>query len=217
MSKFRHKRDQYNANKREGIKTLCKHLGDDIAFTGMWADAGDERELKEAELSAGEIAGSIFTVGCYAVLYTERLYRDDDMVHYHQKVPVGPDEIAAYQKWKFEQGALALEPFGQPQNGFRVVRVVSAKHKDASDWQDVCLATTTVRSFWYEDILFIGAVKYDASVPDGQEMLFVHKEYVGDSFSVAHWYKLSSNGIVSEYEEHPFNPESFEKSWRGTN
>ena len=28
------------------------------------------------------------------------------------------------------------------------------------------------------------------------------------------WYKLSSDGNVTEYEEHPYDPESFESSWR---
>ena len=40
-------RNTYKANESDGMKTLRKHLGDNIAFTCVWADARDERELEE--------------------------------------------------------------------------------------------------------------------------------------------------------------------------
>lgn len=99
---------------------------------------------------------------------------------------------------------------------FREVQAISAKHKDvaADVWTFICLATTSVR--WDESIDFICTVKYDASDPDEREMLFVLKQYTGDAFGVAHWYKLSSRRGVTEYEEHPYDPESFEASWKST-
>ena len=82
----------------------------------------------------------------------------------------------------------------------------------AGSWQHICIAATSIR--WDEGINFIGTLKPSASVPDEQEVLFILKQYTGDSFGVAHWYKLSSDGNVTEYEEHPYNPESFEASWK---
>ena len=137
------------------------------------------------------------------------LYWDDDEVHYSQRIPAGPDEITQYINER-----RAFPTLG---SGFREVQVISAKHKDAAAdaWTFICLATTSVR--WDESIDFICTAKYDASDPDEREMLFVLKQYTGDSFGVAYWYKLSSNGTVAEYSGHPYDPESFEESWKDNN
>lgn len=99
-------------------------------------------------------------------------------------------------------------------DGVREVQVISARYNGSGveDWQHVCLAAASLR--WDESINFIGTLKPAASASDEQEMLFILKQYTGDSFGVAHWYKLSSDGTVTEYSEHPYNPESFEASWR---
>ena len=209
-------RNPHMVNKNEGMETLRKHLGEGIVFTGMWADARDKRELEKTELSNGEMSGCVFTIGCYTIRSTLCLYRDDGAVNYYQKVPAGPNDIAAYLKRKSEQQGMAFSLFGQAGEGLREVQVISAKHRDATDWQEVCMATAAVGSFWYEDILFFCTVKYDASASDCQEMLFVLKRYFGDSFGVSYWYKLLSDGTVTEYSEHQLNPESFEESWRET-
>ena len=47
------------------MRTHRNHLGDKIAFTGVWPDAKGERELEEAELLDGELSGYVFTVGGY--------------------------------------------------------------------------------------------------------------------------------------------------------
>ena len=103
-----------------------------------------------------------------------------------------------------------------PGNGVREVQVISAKYNGAGSegWQHVCIAATSIR--WDESINFIATLKPAASAPADQEVLFILKQYTGDSFGVAHWYKLSSNGDVTEYEEHPYDPESFEASWQST-
>lgn len=198
-------RNVYQANESAGMKTLRKHLGDGIVFTGVWADAKDEQELEESELLDGELSGYVFTMGHYTIRSTVCLYRDDDKVDYTERVPAGPDKITQYMN---ERSPLPL-----PGSGFREVQVISAKHKNAAadDWTFVCLATTSVS--WDESIDFICTVKYAASDPDEREMLFVLNQYTGDSFGVAHWFKLSSDGAVTKYSEHPYNPESFEESW----
>lgn len=188
-----------------GMKTLRTHLRDDIVFTGVWADVTDERELDEAELRDGELSGSVFTIGSFMIRSSVCLYRDDDEVQYTQKIPAGPDEIAQYMRER--------RPFPLPGCSFREVQVISAKRKDAvaDDWTFVCLATASVS--WDESIDFICTVKYASSDPDEREMLFVLKQYTGDSFSVAYWYKLLLDGTVTEYSEHPYSPESFTEPW----
>lgn len=200
-------RNTYKANESAGMKTLRTHLGEDIAFTGVWADASDERELEESELLDGELSGFVFTIGSYTIRSAVCLYRDDDEIDYTQRVPAGEDAIAQYQ----EEGWRMLGPG----NGVREVQVISARYNgfgSVEGWRHVCLAATSLR--WDESINFIATLKPVASAPAEQEVLFVLKQYTGDSFGVAHWYKLSSDGNVTEYEEHPYDPESFEASWR---
>ena len=104
--------------------------------------------------------------------------------------------------------------FGMPESGIREVQVISAKYKGATsaDWTFVCMAASSPR--WSESIDFIGTVRYAASDLDERELLFVLCENTGDSFGVSHWYRLSADGAVTEYSEHPYNPESFEESWK---
>lgn len=198
-------RNTYKANESDGMKTLRKHLGDNIAFTCVWADARDERELEESELLDGELSGYVFTVGGYTIRSAVCLYQDDEEADYTQRVPARRDMIAQYQQENWRM--LGHE------SGVREVQVVSARYNGSGSegWQHICIAATSIR--WDESINFIGTLKPSAPAPDEQEMLFILKQYTGDSFGVAHWYKLSSDGNVAEYEEHPFDPESFETSW----
>lgn len=201
-------RNTYKANESDGMKTLRTHLGEDIVFTGVWADARDERELEDGDLLDGELSGYIFTIGGYTIRCAVCLYQDDDEVDYTQRIPAGQDAIAQYQ----QEGR---RTFGAG-SGVRDVQVISARYNGAGseDWLHVCIAATSVR--WDESIDFIGTLKPSTSASNEQEVLFVLKQYTGDSFGVAHWYKLSSDGTVAEYEEHPFNPESYEASWKNT-
>ena len=202
------RRNIHKNNESAGKKTLRTHLGDDIVFTGVWPDVRDERELEESELLDGELSGYVFTIGHYTIRSAVCLYRNDDEVDYTERVPVSRDAIAQYQQegWRMRG----------PGNGIREVQVVSARYNDSGSegWQHICIAATSLR--WDESINFIAALKPAASAPAEQEVLFILKQYTGDSFGVAHWYKLSSNVDVTEYGEHPYDPESFEASWKST-
>lgn len=199
-------RNVYKNNESAGLKTLRTHLGEDIVFTGVWAEASDERELEESELLDGELSGFVFTISSYTIRNAVCLYRDDDEADYTQRIPAGRDAIAQYREEGWQMLGAA--------DGVREVQVISARYNGSGveDWQHVCLAAASLR--WDESINFIGTLKPAASASDEQEMLFILKQYTGDSFGVAHWYKLSSDGTVTEYSEHPYNPESFEASWR---
>ena len=198
-------RNIHKNNESAGMRTLRNHLGDDIAFTGVWPDVKDERELEEAELLDGELSGYVFTVGGYTIRSAVCLYQDDEEADYTQRVPVGQDAIAQYREESWRMRG--------PGSGVREVQVVPARYNGAgSDGrQHICIAATSI--CWDESINFIGTLKPSALAPDEQEVLFILKQYTGDSFGVAHWYKLSSDGNVTEYEEHPYDPESFEASW----
>ena len=199
-------RNIHKNNESAGMRTLRNHLGDNIAFTGVWPDVKDERELEEAELLDGELSGYVFTVGGYTIRSAVCLYQDDDEADYTQRVPVGQDAIAQYREESWRMRG--------PGNGVREVQVISARYNGAGSegWQHICIAATSI--CWDESINFIATLKPAASAPAEQEVLFILKQYTGDSFGVAHWYKLSSDGNVTEYEEHPYDPESFEVSWR---
>ena len=124
-------RNTYKANESAGMKTLRTHLGEDIVFTGVWADASDERELEDSELLDGELAGYVFTVGSYTIRSAVCLFRDDDEADYTQRVPAGQDAIAQYREagWRMPG----------PGNGVREVQVISARYNDfgSEDWQHV--------------------------------------------------------------------------------
>ena len=196
-------RNIHKNNESAGMKTLHTHLGEDIVFTGVWADARNERELEEGELLDGELSGFVFTIGSYTIRSAVCLYRDDDEADYTQRVPAGQDAIAQYREegWRMLGAA----------NGVREVQDISYNGSGSEGWQHVCLAATSLR--WDESIDFIGTLKPAASAPAEQEVLFILKQYTGDSFGVAHWYKLSPDGNVTEYEEHPYDPESYEIPW----
>ena len=79
------------------------------------------------------------------------------------------------------------------------IHVISAKHKNMSDWQEICsIDAESIRLD--ESLKFIGTVKYDASEPDEREMLFVFKKSIAGLIHDEYWYRLKSDGTVNVYE-----------------
>lgn len=197
-------RNSYRATESASMKTLRKHLGDEIVFTGVWANASEERELEESELLDGELSGFVFTIGHYTIRSAVCLYQDDDTVHLEERVPAGQDAVAQYQQegWRMLGAG----------SGIREVQVISARYNGSGleGWRHVCSAAISLN--WDESINFVVTLKPSSKAPDEQEMLFVLKNRTGDSLGVAHWYKLSSDGTVTEHEEHPYVPESSKES-----
>lgn len=205
----------YEQNECAGMETLHRHLGNDIVCTGVWADAKEKYDLEDSELLEGELSACTFTIGCYTIRSAQRLYKDTDEVHYTEKIPANQEEITSFKENR--KGLLALFP---TDDGIRLVHEISAKHHAADTsafpegWKYICLATTSIS--WSESIDFIGTIKSKAEVPDEQADLFVLKTYTGDSFGTADWYKLDADGAVSEYQEHPYNSDSFKASWKNS-
>lgn len=197
----------YENNESFGMETLRRHLGDDIVFTSVWSDAHNARDLEVGELSEGEVSGNTFTVGKYTIRWTVCLYRDDDEVSYHERVPAEQDVVAKYRKDGLGRSL--------PEKDIRKVESISAKYGNSSEeWHHICLATQARSMAWSESVNFIGTLKLSDSASDDEEVLFILNEYLGDSFNASYWYKLSPDGTLSEYSEHPYNPESFDESWR---
>ena len=195
----------FKRNENAGMEALRTHLGDNIVFTAVGDKEITGQDLEYAELTGGEIYGCIFTVSCYTVRLSMCAYRDDDSIQYYQEMPAEADIIAEYRR------AYQAKQSIREEYGVRPVMVVSAKYKDMPDRQKICIATVDYR--WSEIINFISALKYGASEPDENEMLFVHKAMIDDSLGET-WYKLSSDGNVTTYGEYPYDSESRKESWK---
>ena len=208
-------RNSFKQHEDEGIKTLRRHLGEDIVFTALWRNVKEERELEENELLDGEISAFTFQIGNYLIRSAQRLYIDTAETHYTKRIPVEQHVVVEYR----EDCTVADSIMGRYENDVRQVHEISAKHiKDGVDpsseeWRFICLATHAKSWTWEESIDFISTVKNDASVPDEQAELFVLDTYMGSSFSVAYWHRLKPDGTITEYKEHPYNQDSFDASW----
>ena len=191
-------RKNYKQNERDGIETLHRHLGDDILITGLWKKA-EETEVEESELLEGEIAAFTLKIGNYLIRSSMRLYQDTDENAYYKRMPATQEQIAAYGK----PGDYVML---SDREGVREVHEILAKYQSVGDsttekWNFVCLATEEHMGRWRESIDFICTVKKDSLVPEEQEVLFVQKNYFGDAYCSKDWYKMSSDGIVTEYQE----------------
>ena len=78
----------------------------------------------------------------------------------------------------------------------------------------ICRATEAINLSWFERISFIAALKENALISDEYASLYVLNSFMGSSFSVENWYKLTPAGVIKEYEIHPFREGSSEASWR---
>ncbi len=198
-------RNSCEQKKRAGTKTLYTHLGEDIIFTGTGDGTEDMRELEENELWEGELSAFIFTVGCYSVRQAWRVYKGSDGIDGTKREPAGKDVAAAYKERDYEA-----------RRKYRDTCEISVKYKGGSsapsdEWVHICFADVSIH--WAEKIDFICTVKSGASSPDDQAALFVLKEYMGDSFSVEHWYRFTPDGTVKEYQLHPYDEDSFKERW----
>lgn len=196
-------RENYKQNERDGIETLHRHLGEDILITGLWKKADEETEVEEEGLLEGELSAFTFKIGNYLIRSSMRLYQDTDENTYYQRIPATQDRLAVYAASGNMGGYIMLSE----REGVREVHEISAKYQGTGDedvtedWNFVCLATEEPMGKWRESIDFIGTVKKNSSVLEKQEALFVQKNYFGDAHCSKDWYKMTSDGKVTEYQE----------------
>jgi len=204
-------RNIFKQNESEGIKTIHRHLGESVLITGLWEEAKEEIEVEEENLLEGELSAFTFKIGNYSIRSSMRLYQDTKENAYYKRIPATQEQIAAYGK----PGDYVML---SNREGVREVHEILAKYEGegtavAEEWNFVCLATEARMCQWSESVAFISTVKANASEADEREVLFVQKTYCGDSFSVLYWYKMTSDGTVTEYWEHQLNPDSFNDPW----
>lgn len=215
-------RDSYKRRKNAAMETLRTHLGNDIVFTSIWAEAVGERELDEEELLEGEVSASVCIVGCYTVRIAYCLYVDDKEATYIGKIPAGQDKMTVHRNEEGHIGqglkdngfAIAtLYPIGK---GVRMVTEVSARYYPGSEssanlWRNICTAAPDheqVRS-----IGFICAVKRNDMVPDEEAALFVLNNFWDGFCAVDYWYKFMPDGKVEEYRIGGPEPQDVKTKW----
>ena len=207
----------YEQNESRGMKTLRKHLGNDIVFTGVWADATEERQLEESELLPGELSAVTFTLGCYTIRSAQRVYKE---LKDYSEAPADGEDIAYLKELKASPLTGRWIDNYERNEKFYINQEIMAKHnsdpKDVfeGNFKYVCCATEKYR--FPQTINFICTLKESASSSDEHASLFVFIEHICDSFRTEDWYKLTPNGVIRKYGTHSYNPASFEASWKDT-
>lgn len=201
-------RDSYKRRKNAAMETLRTHLGNEIVFTGIWAEAAGERELDEEELLEGEVSASVCTVGCYTIRIACCLHVNDKEATYTGKIPAGQDKMAVHRN---EEGHIGQD---LKDNGFsiaelysigkdvRMVMEVSARYYPCSEssanlWWNICTAAPDHEQLG--SIGFICAVKRNDMVPDEEAALFVLNNFWDGFCTIDYWYKFMPDGKVEEY------------------
>lgn len=204
-------RDSYKQKEASAKETLRANLGNDIVFTGTWADTTiEERELEEEELLESEVSASVFMIGCYTVRMAYCLYIDDRSRNapYTERISAGKEEITAYRKeekrieQELEDTGIVIAELCPIGKGVRMVTEVSAIYGTGSDtavdsWQNICMAAPDHEGS--ESIEYVCTVKKDDKTPDGQAALFILKHSERSPDPVEIWYKFTPNGKVERY------------------
>jgi hypothetical protein len=205
-------RNIHEQNESRGMKTLRNHLGNDIVFTAVWADATDVRQLEDSELLPGELSAVTFTISCYTIRSAQRVYK---ILEDYSEVPADEEDLAWIKK---HPNRLFSNNLGK----LRITHEITAKHDSdpegafAGNFKYVCRAGRAINYSWSESIDFICTLKENASSSDEEASLFVLNRYIGSSFSVEDWNKLMPNGVIKEYCIHGMNPASWEAPWKDT-
>jgi hypothetical protein len=202
----------FKQNESQGMSTLREHLGKHIVSTGLWGNATENHKLEDGELLPGELSAVVFTLGCYTVRSATRVYKISG--YSPKKEEPANDKDTAYVK---ETQDSFLSPW---MNKFRITHEIMAKHISdpkgafAGNFKYITRAASARNSSWSESIGFIGAIKKCASSSDEHASLFVLNRYMGDSFSAEYWYRLAPDGVITEYQIHPFDSKSLNASWK---
>jgi len=177
-----------------------------IIFTDEWTGNAQNRRLKEDELLAGELSATIYTVGCYYVRSAKRVYMiPEGNLGYNPENEIPAD--ADYLK-KIKERESMLGIF-LPDSAHRITHEISARHENdlnevfANGFRYICRAAEARNLFWVERIRCIFTVK-ERLLPDESASLFVCNQHTGNSFSSDTWYELNSQGLISEFNVHPY-------------
>lgn len=67
---------------------------------------------------------------------------------------------------------------------------------------------------WSESIDYICTVKRNNAVPDEQAVLFVLKQFAGNSSSGEYWYKFTPDGRMEEYCISRYGQQNGKAAWK---
>ena len=187
---------------------INKYWSRHAVFTGSWDSRLYRGEkVKEEELLQGELSAYVYQVGCYIVRNALRVYKIYEHGYCPEKEqPASIEEVALVRKDIVDEER-AFMGFYLWSDELRITNEISAKHMmdSGGDFKYICRATQARNYRWSETISCICTAKKNLFMSNQQASLFVCNTYVGDSFSVETWYKLSADGKIKSMCLHPFD------------
>lgn len=153
-------------------------------------------QIAESDLLEGEIAACVFKLDGYEIRSAARIYTDNSPVGFtfEENTPATREQIANM----VQPGLISFRWYG-----FRHVHEISARYVGDNEITDFIPLASAVEGFsWSESLVFIGTAKEKGAYKTNKPILFVKKEWVGDSFGADTWYAMYTDGSISHYERH---------------
>jgi hypothetical protein len=189
-------------NKNKNIRTLRKHLGNKIVITDYKNILTEEHEVESRNLLIGELSAVIFTIDCYIIKSSLRVYKINDGVE------VLADTLDYIRSLKGNINEL-------PHEKYRIYNEISARHNlcPNGELKLITRATNAINYSWLENIDCICTIKKEKTTSNEQASLFILKRYIGDSFNAEYWDKLDKNGEIIRHKIHPNDDDSYKRKW----
>ena len=184
-----------NHNERY-FKQICGITKRKLVLTDACEQDLKITQIDESDLLEGEIAACVFKLDGYEIRSAARIYTDNNPVGFtfEGNSPATREQIANM----IQPGLISFRWYG-----FRHVHEISARYVCDNEITDFIPLASAVEGFsWSEGIVFIGTAKEKGLSKPNKPILFVKKEWVGDSFGADTWYAMCSDGGVSQYERH---------------
>ena len=178
------------------FKHICGITNKKLVLTDACEQDLKITQIDETDLLEGEIAACVFKLDGYEIRSTARIYTDKSPVGFtfEENTPATREQIANL----VQPGLISFKWYG-----FGHVHEISARYVGDNEITDFIPLASAVEGFsWSEGIVFIGTAKEKGLSKPNKPILFVKKEWVGDSFGADTWYAMYSDGSISHYERH---------------
>lgn len=215
-------------------KNIRKHWKTDFVFTDSWSRRKDARQLGADELLPGELSAVTYTVGCYTVRSSQRVYRipennmvyiPDDEIPADKEVPDDKDAMdyfgrALAKKQRLFAGVAVADAMDffegeKYRRKCRMANEITARHNadPAGEFKYICRAASATNRSWSERISCVCTIKKTASLPDEHACLFVCNAYMGNSYGTYRWYEFNPKGKLTHFRIHPLAEDDRENYW----
>lgn len=168
--------------KKGNMDKLTERYGDDIVFVETFDMYTITKEHLDEELPKNAISAYSFRIGCYDVVITERLFKDDNIF---DRIPADSEAVKEMRENKKVPG------------GSRLIRDIYARRSGTDEYLLICSATETRTVA--ENVSFIGAVKANSSMPDANADLMVLRSYYTVRCCYDYLYVLKPCGEIRSY------------------